>query len=123
MGPKTKFWIKVALGFCALLVGSAFGHRIGLEGVWVMVPAFAAAMAVQVLVWPNVIQGEIVSDKERRDAIVLTLWVMGLFFVCALLMAWAFDSLRDKRETRASQERLTPSIDADNLTAREQSGR
>ena len=123
MGPKAKFWIKVALGFCALLAGSAFGHRIGLEGVWVFVPAFAAAMAVQVLVWPNIIQGEAVSQKERRDALVGTLWAAGAFFVCALLMSWAFDSLREKRETRSSQERLTPSTDADNWPAREQSGR
>ncbi len=123
MGPKAKFWIKVALAFCALLAGSAFGHRIGLEGYWVFVPGFAAGMAVQVLVWPNIIQGEVVSDKERRGAIVGTLWVAGVLLVLMLLMSWGVENLREKRETRASQARLSLFTDADGSTAREQSGR
>ena len=69
MGSKTKFWIKFCLANCAWFAGFFLGARMGFGGTESVMAGMAAGASVMILLWPNNIQGEVVSNEERNSSL------------------------------------------------------
>ncbi len=120
MGPKTKFWTRQVLAGCAYSAGFWLATRIGFSEIGAFMVGAAAGISVTILLWPNNIQGEVVSNAERNSSRFWSFLIMGLCFAVVLLMTWAFAHLQAKREARSSQEPPGISIDLDSRSDRDQ---